>query len=203
MASKKDIGRALMLRGTLFVHLDPRNESVMVPKWLKNQPQLVLQVGLDMPVPIPDLRVDDQGVSGTLSFNRARFFCNVPWEAVFALVGDDGKGMVWPEDMPSEIAAEVEREARRRGRDPDEQWVRRRRGDDSETRLQAVPEPSVSQLEESPHEDEDAPAPPEPAGDAEVQTLPTDRKARRNPSDRPPSKRQGKRELPPYLRVVK
>jgi hypothetical protein len=95
------------------VHLDPRLASVRVPEWLKRQPQLVLQVGLDMPVPIPDLRVDDTGVFGTLSFNRAPFTCVVPWEAVFAVVGDDGRGMVWPGRMPQEIAAEVEREAHR------------------------------------------------------------------------------------------
>lgn len=67
-----------------------------------------------MPVPIPDLRVDDEGVFGTLSFKGQPFTCSVPWNAVFALVGDDAKGMVWPSEMPSEIAAEVERENKRK-----------------------------------------------------------------------------------------
>lgn len=110
---KMDVARALLLRGSVFVYLDPRRDDVAVPKWLAGQPQLVLQVGLDLPVPIPDLRVDDAGVFGTLSFNRAPFTCAVPWEAVFALWGDDGMGMVWEEDMPPEIAAEVEQAARR------------------------------------------------------------------------------------------
>jgi len=105
---KKDVARALLLRGSVFVYLDPRADEVVVPPWLARQPQLVLQVGLDLPVPIPDLRVDDEGVYGTLSFNRAPFTCSVPWGAVFALVGDDGMGMVWREDLPEEIAAEVE-----------------------------------------------------------------------------------------------
>ena len=113
LPNKKDVARALLLKGTVFVHLDPRSDAVAVPPWLKRQPQLVLQVGLDMPVPIPDLRVDDSGVLGTLSFNRTSFTCVVPWDAVFAVVGDDGRGMVWPASMPPEIAAEVEREARR------------------------------------------------------------------------------------------
>jgi hypothetical protein len=98
------------LRGSVFVHLDPRVEATSVPSWLASQPQLVLQIGLDLPEPIPDLRVDDDGVYGTLSFNRAPFTCVVPWEAVFALVGDDGKGMLWPESVPPEIAAEIARE---------------------------------------------------------------------------------------------
>jgi hypothetical protein len=113
LPNKKDVARALLLKGAVFVHLDPRADDVIVPKWLKRQPQLVLQVGLDMAVPIPDLRVDDTGVFGTLSFNRTAFTCSVPWAAVFAVVGDDGRGMVWPGSMPQEIAAEVDREARR------------------------------------------------------------------------------------------
>jgi hypothetical protein len=40
----------------------------------------------------------------------------VPWHAVFALVGDDGRGMVWPDSMPPEIAQEIEREAERAAR---------------------------------------------------------------------------------------
>lgn len=113
LPSKRDVARALLLKGTVLVHLDPRLPDVVVPQWLSRQPQLVLQLGLDMPVPIPDLRVDDAGVYGTLSFSRAAFTCSVPWDAVFAIVGDDGRGMVWPGSMPQEIAAEVEREVGR------------------------------------------------------------------------------------------
>lgn len=114
---KREVARALLVRGSVFVHLDPRRPEVVVPPWLAARPQLVLQVGLDMPVPIPDLRIDDRGVFATLSFNRAPFRCEVPWDAVFALVGEDAKGMVWPEQLPDELAAEVEREARRRSGD--------------------------------------------------------------------------------------
>jgi hypothetical protein len=115
---KKDVARALLLRGSVFVYLDPRASGVRVPPWLAEQPQLVLQVGLDLPLPIPDLRVDDTGVYGTLSFNRSPFTCTVPWSSVFGLVGDDGMGMVWPDDMPAEIAAEVEEAEARAKRGP-------------------------------------------------------------------------------------
>src|SRR5580704_1000031 len=60
-----------------------------------------------MPVPIPDVRVDDEGMSCTLSFNRSPFFCVVPWSSVYAMVGDDGRGMVWPEDVPPEVALQA------------------------------------------------------------------------------------------------
>jgi hypothetical protein len=113
---KREVAHALLTQGAAFVHLDPRGVDVVVPEWLKRQPQLVLQIGLNMPVPIRDLRVDETGVFGTLSFNRAPFTCMVPWHAVFALVGDDGRGMVWPDSMPPEIAQEIEREAERAAR---------------------------------------------------------------------------------------
>jgi hypothetical protein len=120
LPNKVDVARALMLKGSVFIHLDPRVEEVCVPPWLKSQPQLVLQVGLEMALPIRDLLVDESGVQATLSFNRTPFLCVVPWASVFALVGDDGRRLVWPESMPVEIAAEVDREAQRRGHDPGE-----------------------------------------------------------------------------------
>jgi hypothetical protein len=110
---KRDVANMLLRKGSLFLHLDPRVGDVVVPPWLRHQAQLVLQVGFDMPIPINDLRVDENGVFGTLSFSRTPFSCLVPWNAVFALVGDEGRGMVWPDSMPAEIVAEVEREAMR------------------------------------------------------------------------------------------
>jgi stringent starvation protein B len=99
---------ALLEQASMYIHLDPRADSVQVPAWFKKQPQLVLQVGLNMAVPIPDLHVDEQGLSCTLSFNRAPFFCMIPWRAVFALVGEKGQAMVWAEDVPAEVAAQAQ-----------------------------------------------------------------------------------------------
>lgn len=108
--NKRDVANHLLGKGSIFVHLDPRAEKAQCPPWLKHQAQLVLQMGLNMPIPIPDLRVDEDGIFGTLSFNRSAFTCFCPWDAVFALVGDEGRGQVWPESMPAEIAAEVAKE---------------------------------------------------------------------------------------------
>lgn len=109
--SKREIAEALLERGSIFVHLDPRIVGVAVPATFRNQPQLVLQVGLAMLIPIPDLTVDDHGIRATLSFSRTPHRCILPWEAVFALVGEDGRGSVFPESMPEEIRREVDREA--------------------------------------------------------------------------------------------
>lgn len=105
---KKDVALALLEKSSMFVHLDPRGERVLVPNWFRKQPQLVLQVGLNMAIPIPDLQVDDEGLSCTLSFNRSPHYCVVPWSSVYALVGEDGRGMVWPDDVPPEVAAQMQ-----------------------------------------------------------------------------------------------
>jgi len=111
---KREVVENLLVQGTVFLHLDPRRQGVAVPEWLQQQIQIVLQIGLDTPIPIQDLKIDDEGIFATLSFNRSPYPCLAPWPSIFAIVSDDGRGMVWPEDMPIEIANEVEREARRR-----------------------------------------------------------------------------------------
>jgi hypothetical protein len=90
---------------SVYVHFDARRSDVQVPTYLKTEADLVLQVGYDMPIPIPDLVIDKSGVSGTLSFHGAPSFCRVPWPAVFALVGDDGRFYTWPEDRPESVDA--------------------------------------------------------------------------------------------------
>jgi stringent starvation protein B len=107
---KKDVVLALLEQASVFVHVDPRIPDVRVPPWFKRQPQLVLQIGLNMPVPIPDLDVSDHGLSCTLSFNRSPFLCQIPWSSVFALVGESGRGMVWPDDVPPEVAAQAQKQ---------------------------------------------------------------------------------------------
>jgi hypothetical protein len=193
---KRDVANQLLRKGSLFIHLDPRVNDVIVPPWLRHQAQLVLQVGLDMPIPIPDLRVDENGIFGTLSFSRTPFACNVPWSAVFALVGDEGRGMVWPESMPAEIVAEVERETQRakfskEGTDPRGTTTRSRdgegevlrwpgRSDDKSSRAKDTVVPVLQAAEPRLRRDSNRPSAPRPSS----------------------SKRSGK-PLPPYLRVVK
>jgi len=99
----RPIAEALLKGGNMDVYLDPRLEGAKVPPQFRKNTRLILKVGYKMPVPIPDLKVTDTGISGTLSFNREPFFCDVPWSTVFALVGDDGRGMVWHELTPLEL----------------------------------------------------------------------------------------------------
>jgi hypothetical protein len=189
---KQDVARALLLSGSVFIHLDPRREGVAVPKWLRRQPQLVLQVGLDMAIPIPDLRVDERGIYGTLSFNRSPFTCLLPWEAIFALAGDDGRGMVWPESMPAEISAEIEREAGRRA--PAGLSVVEVGEGSAEDDLEVETDPAVIPLRPA-----RKPSAPAVARDADPDDAAPDAPA---PSEAPRPNAKGK-VLPPYLRIIK
>lgn len=86
---------------SVYVHIDSRKDGVIVPKNLR-QPQLALQLGLNLPVPIKDFAFDAKGWHATLSFDRSPFTVFVPWEAVFAIIGDSGIGAQWTKDMPPE-----------------------------------------------------------------------------------------------------
>lgn len=107
---KREALERLLHHGDVLLQLDPRVDGVQVPAGFTDQPLLVLRIGLDMPVPIPDLEIDAGGVSATLSFNRQPHACRIPWDAVFGMVSESGQALVWAEDVPYEV---VERLAQR------------------------------------------------------------------------------------------
>jgi stringent starvation protein B len=200
---KKEVALALLERSSVYVHLDPRQAAVVVPPWFKKQPQLVLQVGLNMPVPIPDLRVDDEGLSCTLSFNRAPHYCVVPWSSVFAMVGEDGRGMVWPDDVPAEVARQaqgragdgtVPRESAKAAAAPRAPKGDAPRAKRSRKRpaLAAVPADAAREASGSPAKAARADS---------TSTRPV--VAAASPSRPAVGNGRKKKELPPYLRVVK
>ncbi|HTJ81031.1 MAG TPA: hypothetical protein VL400_04885 [Polyangiaceae bacterium] len=105
LPSKKEVLATYLERDSARVFLDPRKDGVVVPKHLGKQAELVLRLGHDLRPPIPDLDIGDAGVTCTLSFNRSPFLCHLPWSAVFAIISDDvieNRGVVWPEDVPVE-----------------------------------------------------------------------------------------------------
>ncbi|MCC6553958.1 MAG: hypothetical protein IT372_13185 [Polyangiaceae bacterium] len=241
---KKDVALALLEREpSVFIHLDPRRPGVSVPRWFTGQPQLVLQVGMNMPIPIPDLKVDDEGISCTLSFSRTPFWCRIPWHAIWALVGEDQRGLVWPEDVPPELAAQRQQQ---KGPGlavaPSPQKVPDKGAKRPRPRLAAVEAPSADSKSGAEGEapsvgskdagDEDArerprtrpvPVPDEPAGEpatpapparprAVPQPAPAVARAPASASEDEGGEGEGaprpaggkpKRELPPYLRVIK
>jgi stringent starvation protein B len=157
-----------------------------------------------MAIPIPDLRLDDDGMRCTLSFGGSPFFCVVPWNVVFAIVGGDARGMVWPDDVPVEVS-----------RQPSppravEAPVPSRPAEDSKTDLSTKSKKPRKRAPLAAVADEEPAAPPskpKPAVAAAPQPAPPAPSSPAVPAPAPSRPAVGaprkKRELPPYLRVVK
>lgn len=212
---KRDVMLALLQHAeSVFVNFDPRRDGVVVPAHLKRQPRVVLQYGLNMRIPIPDLDIGEDGIGATLSFEGRPTWTFVPWTAVFAIISQDQKGMLWESDLPREIEAEHKKasnpgEAKKSAQPPSSSKGGAKKPAAGKPRpsLRAVDgggesskvveperpaeEPLAQAKVETPREEEPAPEPPlsERASDEIVE-----------PPQREPKK---KREIPPYLRVVK
>jgi len=95
---------ALLKEGWTSLHLDARRPGVIVPEGFRGEAHLVLQYGHDLPIPIPDLDVDEYGVRATLSFSRLPQLTMIPWSAVYAVVSTDGRGVLYEEDVPGDVS---------------------------------------------------------------------------------------------------
>lgn len=102
--SKQDAFLALLAEGRTSLHLDARREGVVVPEHLKTEAHLVLQYGHDLPIPIPDLQIDEHGVSATLSFNRTAWSTVIPWSAVYVVTSAEGRGVLYKEHVPGDVS---------------------------------------------------------------------------------------------------
>jgi stringent starvation protein B len=148
---KKAVALELLERTSVFVHLDPRRPSVLVPPEFTKQPQLVLQIGLNMAIQIPDLDVNDEGISCTLSFNRRPHFCLLPWSAIYALIGEQGGGMVWPEDVPPEVVSQRQPGAAKKDTRPSRPNLRAiEQGDPADRKVRPAAEAAKPKRPEAP-----------------------------------------------------
>ena len=95
----------------VYVQLDPRRQGVDLPEFLRQEPRLVLQYGYNMPVPIHDLVIDDEGIKATLSFRRVSHATLIPWSAVFAITDGDHRGFLWDADLPADLNLEADQAA--------------------------------------------------------------------------------------------
>lgn len=100
--SKRKMAEALLASQAIYLHLDARRQGLTVPDYLRRRKHLVLEVGHHMAVPIPDLKVDADGISGTLSFKHQPFRCIIPWDTIYALATDEGRGGIWDRDVPAD-----------------------------------------------------------------------------------------------------
>jgi len=205
---KQAVALDLLERTSVFVHLDPRRPGVIVPQGFLKQPQLVLQIGLNMAIAIPDLEVGDEGISCTLSFNKRPHFCRLPWSSIYALIGESGGGMVWPEDVPPEVVSQ-QRAAAKKEAKPRRPGLRAISGDSAD-RNSDDEVPSTRRSE--PPSGKDRPATPRPPRLVQVVSNPDPQPESPaaagggdiGPESAPREERQPatKRSRPPYLRLV-
>ena len=107
LPSKREAFLTFFKDGWVYVHLDARRSDVQVPDHLKGEARLVLQYGANMPVPIDDLLVSEDGIRATLSFNRQPCETVIPWSSVYIVACTDGRGVLYHEDVPPEVLAEA------------------------------------------------------------------------------------------------
>jgi hypothetical protein len=114
--SKADVALEWIASGLLRVHFDATStNNVIVPKHLRDQVSCILEFGFDMPRPIPDLKVDQDGISGTLSFPGFHEWVIVHWEAVFAIASPSTDRVAfWLNDAPASVRRAILRNAGRR-----------------------------------------------------------------------------------------
>jgi stringent starvation protein B len=94
----------LLSRGPVLVHVDARRSEVAVPPRFRADASLVLRFGYSLSPAIRDLSVDDEAISGTLTFGGSPFHVVLPWTAVYAaMVEGEQRGTVWPEDVPEDV----------------------------------------------------------------------------------------------------
>src|SRR6516162_4859437 len=113
--SKQEAFLALLREGWTSLHLDARRPGVIVPPHLRAEAHLVLQYGRDLPIPIPDLEIDEHGVRATLSFSKSPQRTFVPWSAVFIVSCVNGSGVFYHEDVPDDVPLGMDRPAAPRG----------------------------------------------------------------------------------------
>jgi len=101
---KRKTLEALLARGPVLVHVDARRADVSVPPRFRADPSLVLRFGYSLSPAIVDLVVDEEAISGTLTFGGQPHRCILPWTAVYAaMVEGEQRGTVWPEDVPEDV----------------------------------------------------------------------------------------------------
>ena len=102
--NKRAVIDELLAKGPVLIHCDARRSDVAVPDRFRAEAKLVLRFGHGLSPPIPDLTVDEHGVSATLTFGGTPFRCVLPWAAIYAAVADgEQRGMVWPDDIPEDL----------------------------------------------------------------------------------------------------
>lgn len=94
---KIGVFRHLYERGYVLIHVDARAPGVDVPLRFRDDPRLRLQLDYKTfdRYKIPPPRVGFSRLSVLLSYSGQPYECVIPWSSVFAVVGEEGLGVLW------------------------------------------------------------------------------------------------------------
>jgi hypothetical protein len=79
-----------------------------VPSEHQGKSALTLLFGLDLPVALEDLYIDDKKLAVTLTFERCFHHCVIPWDAVWYIVPQGEKqGIIFEPSLPPEARNQI------------------------------------------------------------------------------------------------
>lgn len=81
---KKNVIDSFLQVGLIGVLVSPKADGVKLPEKYGQAGQVLLHLGRNLPTPIPDLEVGDEGIRATLSFDQTPFGVWLPWTCVLA-----------------------------------------------------------------------------------------------------------------------
>lgn len=82
---KKKAFETLIETGLVMAIVDTTVPGARVPSGLQGE-VIGLAFGIHLPIPIPDLRITEDGIAATLHFNRDGYVdCFLPWASVIGL----------------------------------------------------------------------------------------------------------------------
>jgi len=103
MMHKKQVFEQMLQRQPIVcVYINPRVPGIELPdNLLQNVHPISLEYGMDLPIPIRDFRIEENGVYAVLSFGGAPHHTFVPWDAVFGITDRNfQQGKIWGEEIP-------------------------------------------------------------------------------------------------------
>lgn len=91
---KRQAVESLLKDGPVWVTFNP-NEGADIPGHLDKRDLITFLYGYQLPYPIPDLFINNDGISATLKFGMRQLLTFVPWKAVVGVSDHQDKNYAW------------------------------------------------------------------------------------------------------------
>lgn len=110
----KDVAMlSLLEHGSVITAFNADYDGVNMPSHFTGD--IALRWGYDLSPPIPDLKISDYAVEGTLQFNGIPYRVTIPWGAIFAMRAEGtDHSITWSREVEVEIGVEAEPPAKPR-----------------------------------------------------------------------------------------